>query len=266
MEKASMPRGLRPVALMALACLVGLAAPVRAAEIHVLATGALSVAFKEIIPAFEKETGHRVLISWGPSYGTSPDALPTKIKAGQAMDVAFMVGAALDDHVRQGFFIADTRADLAQSRIGLAAAPGVAKPDIATPEAFRRALINAKSVAYSEGASGTYVSTTLFPKLGLAEEMKAKAVLIRGHELVGDALARGAADLGLQQVSELRSNPKIQFVGPIPESLQKVSVISAALGKNVKARDAALALIAFTQSPAAATLFVKTGLDPIKAP
>ena len=253
----------RVAALLAFACTAALSNAAHAVDIHVLATGALRGAFTELGPAFEKKTGHHLVISWGPSYGASSDALPMRIKHAEAMDVCFMIKAALQDQVKQGNFIAGTSTDLAESRVGVAVRAGLPKPDISTVDSLRNALLAAKSVAFSEGASGTYITGTLFPKLAVAEQMKSRSVLIKGRELVGTAIERGDADLGLQQISELRAIPGIQYIGPLPETVQKVSVISAAIGKDAKERKAAEELIVYLKTPAAAEKFVKSGLDPI---
>ena len=236
----------------------------KAADIHVLATGALNAAFKVLGPAFEKESGHHLVFAWGPSYGKSADALPMRIKNGEEMDVCFMVEAAMDEQIKQGNFIPESRADLAESRIGIAVKAGVPKPDIGTVDQLRAALLAAKSEAFSEGASGKYISETLFNQLGIAEQMKPKSVQVPGRELIGAVLERGEAELGMQQISELRAFPSIQFVGPLPAEVQKASVISAAIAKGAKERQPAEALIAFLKSPRAAELMLKTGLDPIK--
>lgn len=254
----------RRAALLALSCTVLLSNVAQAADIHVLATGALSAAFRELGPGFERETGNRLVISWGPSYGASPDALPMRIKNREAMDVCFMIGAALDDQIKQGNFVADTRVDLAESGIGVAVMAGLHKPNVSTVDGLREALLAAKSVAFSEGASGTYITGTLFTKLGIAEQMKDKSIQIKGRELVGAAIERGDAQLGLQQISELRAIPGIQYVGPLPAAVQKVSVISVAIAKNAREVKAAEALIAYLKTPAAAEKFAKSGLDPVK--
>lgn len=251
-------------ALLALACTGLMPAAAQAADIHVLATGALSAAFRQLGPDFEKKSGHRLVVAWGPSYGASPDALPMRIKAGEAMDVCFMIKAAMADQIRQGKLVDATAVDLAESRVGVAVRAGLPKPDVATVDSLRATLLAAKSVAFSEGASGKYIVGTLFPKLGIAEAMKAKSVPIHGRELVGTAVERGDADLGLQQISELRAIPGIQYVGPLPEAVQQVSVISAAVGKDARERKAAEELLAYLGTPEAAATFVKTGLDPIR--
>lgn len=247
--------------VVALVCAAGFSAAAQAADVHVLATGALSAAFKQLVPAFERDTGNHLVISWGPSYGASPDALPVRIKNGEPMDVCFMIGAALDEQIKQGVFVADTRTDIAESTVGVAVRPGIPKPDVSTPEKLKAALLSAKSVAFSEGASGTYITGTLFPKLGIAEQMKQKSVLIKGRELVGAALQRGDADLGLQQISELKAFHDIQFVGPLPREVQKVSVISGAISKNAQQSDAAKALLVYLKSKNAVAIFDSTGLE-----
>lgn len=241
---------------------LGMSTAANAADVHVLATGALRGAFRSIVPAFEQSTGDKLIVSWGPSYGTSPDDLPMRLKKREPMDVCFMIGAALDDQIRQGYFAPDTRANVAISRIGLAVRRGLPKPDIGSVDAVRAALLGAKSVAFSEGASGRYVTETLFPKLGIAEAMKGKIVQIKGKELVGTALEHGEADVGLQQISELHAIDGIQYVGPLPDSLQKVSVIAAAVGRNAAEPEAARALIRYLQTPAAKQLLEASGLDP----
>lgn len=256
---------IRNSSLLVVAATLMFAGPVKAADIHVLATGALHAAFDVLGPAFEKDSGHRLLFAWGPSYGKSPEALPMRIKNGEEMDICFMIGAAMDDQIKQGNFLAETRADLAESRIGIAVKAGIPKPDVSTVDKLRAALLAAKSVAFSEGASGKYISETLFSNLGVAEQMKPKSVPVPGRELIGAVLERGDAELGMQQISELRAFPTIQYVGPLPEEVQKASLISAAIAKGAKERQAAESLIAFLKSPKAAELMVKTGLDPIKA-
>ncbi|AQH05410.1 ABC transporter substrate-binding protein (plasmid) [Burkholderia sp. KK1] len=248
-------------AILVLACTAALSGPANAADIHVLATGALSVAFKQLVPAFERNTGNHLVIAWGPSYGSSPDALPMRIRNGEPMDACFMIGPALDEQIKQGVFVPESKADIAESAVGVAVRAGIPKPDVSTPEKLKQALLSARSVAFSEGASGTYITGTLFPKLGIAEQMKQKSVLIKGRELVGAALERGDADLGLQQISELKAFKDIQFVGPLPREVEKVSVISAAISKNAQEAEAAKAFIGYLQSKDAVSVFDSTGLE-----
>ncbi|HKT66607.1 MAG TPA: substrate-binding domain-containing protein [Burkholderia sp.] len=231
-------------------------------EIHVLATGALRGAFERLAPAFEQASGHHLEIAWGPSYGTSPDALPVRLRNDEAVDVCFMIRPALEREVDAGRFDRATLEDIAASGIGVAVRHGVAVPDVRTVDALRRALLNAKSVAFSEGASGTYIVGTLFEKLGIAAQMKPKSVLVRGKELVGTALARGDAELGLQQISELKVTPGIDFAGPLPAAVQKTSAISSAIAAHARSADASRAFVAFLKTASAAVILQQSGLDP----
>ncbi|KVE85519.1 ABC transporter substrate-binding protein [Burkholderia cepacia] len=234
-----------------------------AEDIHVLATGALHGAFGQLVPMFEKSSGHRLEIAWGPSYGTSSEALPMRLRNGEKVDICFMIKPALQQEVDAGRFDRATLSDIAASGIGVAVRKGIAVPDVSTDDALRRALLAAKSVAFSEGASGTYIVGTLFKRLGIVEQMNAKSVLIRGKELVGTALARGDAELGLQQISELKVTPGIDFAGPLPADVQKTSVISSAIAVNAQAADASRAFAAFLKTAPARAVLQETGLDPL---
>lgn len=251
-------------AVLCTAFISSLSGAVYAADVHVLATGALSAAFRELAPAYEQQTGNHLIISWGPSYGTSPDALPMRIRSGEAMDVCLMIRPALDEQIRKGKFVPDTRVDIVASRIGVAVQAGMPKPDVSSVDKLRDTLLAARSVAFSEGASGTYITETLFEKLGIADQMKARSVQIKGKELVGTALKRGDAELGLQQISELRAIDGIEYVGPLPEAVQKTSIVSAALAANAKEPAGAAALISYLKTPAASAVLEKTGLDPVQ--
>lgn len=235
-----------------------------AAEIKVMISGGLSAAYKELVPQFERMTGHTVVTAYGPSMGTTQNAIPVRLTRGEQADVLIMVGDALGRLIDDGKVIRDSRVDIARSPIGMAVRAGAPKPDISTPEALKKTLLAAKSVAYSDSASGVYVGTELFAKLGIAEEMKDKAKKIPA-EPVARGVARGDSELGLQQVSELLAVSGVDLVGPLPEPVQKITMFSAALASGAREPDAGRALIAFLASPAAAPVLKKTGLDPIAA-
>jgi molybdate transport system substrate-binding protein len=171
------------------------------------------------------------------------------------------VGYALDDLIKKGK--ASDRVDLVNSKIGVAVKAGSPKPDISSVDAVKRALLAAKTVAYSDSASGVYISTEMFDKLGIAAEMKDKARKIPATP-VAEIVARGEAELGFQQISELKPVPGIDIVGPLPDALQKVTVFSAGVASVSKEREAAKALIKFLASPAARETIVNSGLEPIE--
>src|SRR5471032_1294118 len=196
----------RALALGAAGMLLGAAAP--AADIHVIATGALKGAFQRLQPEFEQTTGHRLLISWGPSFGSSPDAIPSRLRRHEPLDVLIMVGPALDAQIAAGGIDAASRTDLAQTGIGIGVRQGAARPDIGSVDALRHVLLAARSIGYSEGASGSYIAHTLWKKLGIEQQVVSKVRIVDGKELVGEVIARGEVDIGLQQISELRVVPR----------------------------------------------------------
>jgi molybdate transport system substrate-binding protein len=235
-----------------------------AAEVRVMISGGLTAAYKALVPEFERATGHKVLTAYGPSMGTTTNAIPVRLERGEPADVLIMVGYALDDLARQGKVMTDSRVDLVKSPIGIAVKSGAPKPDISNAGAVRQTLLAAKTIAYSDSASGVYVSTEMFDKLGIQDAMKGKARQIPATP-VGEIVAHGEAEIGFQQISELRPVEGIDIVGPLPDELQKITVFSAGVATVSKEPDAGRALIKFLASPAARPELVKSGMDPIVA-
>jgi molybdate transport system substrate-binding protein len=233
-----------------------------AAELRVMASGALNGAFREIVPRFEQASGHKVTIAWGPSSGTSPDAIPVRLASGEKPDLLIMVEASFGKVLAEGKFAAAGRKAFARSGIGVGVKSGTAKPDIGSVEQLRQALLNARSIGYSEGASGVYVAAELLKKLDIAGQVLPKARKITG-ELVGHAIARGDVEIGLQQISELKAVPGVDYVGPLPEAVQKASIMVAAVALNAQEPEAADAFITFLTSADAASILAKSGLDPV---
>jgi molybdate transport system substrate-binding protein len=233
-----------------------------AAEIQVITSGAFATAFKELAPLYEKKSGHSVKISFGSSMGTAHDSIPTRLSKGETFDVLILAGSALDGFIAKGDVSPGTRIDLANSTIGASVKRGAPQPDISTVAALKKTLLEAQSVAYSASASGTYLSTELFEKLGVAEQMKLTAKKIYS-ERVGSVVARGEAELGFQQVSELISIDGLDFIGEIPAEVQQTIPFSAGITRNVKEQQAARDLIEFLASPEAASIIKQTGMNPI---
>ena len=252
-------------AILALALLAGALAGASAAEIQVITSGAFSAAFKELVPVYEKKSGNTVKMSFGASMGDAPDAIPARLMRGETFDVLILAGPALEGFMRQGNVAVGTRVDLANSTIGVAVRQGAAKPDISTVEALKNTLLAAKSIAYSASASGTYLSTELFPKLGVSEQLKdtAKKIL---SERVGTVVARGDAELGFQQVSELLPIKGIDFVGEIPAQVQQTVPFSAGITTTSQNVETARDLIQFLASAQAAPVIKKTGMNPVLSP
>jgi molybdate transport system substrate-binding protein len=248
--------------VFALAGVLLLGGAANAAEVRVMISGGLTAAYKELAPEFERATGHKVLTAYGPSMGTTANAIPIRLERGEPADVLIMVGYALGDLAKQGKVVADSRVDLVKSPIGIAVKSGAPKPDISSAESIKRVLLAAKSVAYSDSASGVYVSTEMFQKLGIAEEMKDKARKIPATP-VGEIVAHGDAELGFQQISELKPVPGIDIVGQLPPELQKITVFSAGIASVSKEPEAGKALIRFLASAAAAPVIINSGMEPI---
>jgi molybdate transport system substrate-binding protein len=233
-----------------------------AAEVRVMISGGMTAAYQALVPEFERLTGHTVVTAYGPSMGTTVNAIPARLERGEPADVLIMVGYALGDLVKNGKAIADSTVDLVRSPIGVAVKSGAPKPDISSADAVKRALLAAKTIAYSDSASGVYVSTEMFAKLGIADAMKDKARKIPATP-VGEIVARGDAELGFQQISELKPVEGIDIIGSLPEALQQITVYSAGIATVAREPDAGRALIKFLGSPAARAELVKSGMDPI---
>jgi len=249
---------------LAFASLLFFVTTATAAEIRVMISGGLTAAYKVLVPEFERATGHTVVTAYGPSMGTTVNAIPVRLERGEPADVLIMVGYALKDLADKGKVIPDSRVDLVKSPIGVAVKAGAPKPDISTADALKRTLLAAKTIAYSDSASGVYVSTEMFQKLGIAEEMKDKARKIPATP-VGEIVAHGQAEIGFQQISELKPVEGIDIVGPLPDELQRITVFSAGIATVSKEPDAGRALIKFLASSAARDAIVKSGMDPIPA-
>ena len=257
-------RGLQSIARVAALVLLT-AVAVQADEIKVMTSGALSAALKELTPAFERASGSTLVVVSGGSVAGAPDSIPDRLQRGERADVVIMAAGGIDDLAKAGRIVSGSRVDLARSSIGIAVRAGAPKPDISTVDALTHALLQAKSVAYSSSVSGVYVSTELFQRLGIASQMAAKSRRIES-EPVGVAVARGDAELGFQQISELRPVPGVEVVGPLPPAVQRVTVFSAAAGTGAANPNGGRALIVFLASPAASAAIARSGMDPVSTP
>jgi molybdate transport system substrate-binding protein len=236
-----------------------------AADLHVMISAGFYGVYSELGPAFERASGHRLITTRGPSMGDSPEAIPTRLARGETADIVIMDGGAADDLGRKGLVRADSKVVLARSLIGMVVRAGAAQPDIGSVEDLRSTLLAANSIAYSDSGSGTYLSTTLFPKLGIAEQIASKSRKVRGPpsgEPVAAVVARGEAEIGFQQVSELIHVPGITFVGTIPAEVQPKTFFVGMLTSAVRASEAAAEFLRFLASPEAAPVILNAGLMP----
>jgi molybdate transport system substrate-binding protein len=251
--------------LAAFAFIATSSAAVHAADIHVMSSGGFTAAYKILGPKFAADTGNTLDTALGPSMGKAPEAIPNRLARGEEADVVIMVGYALDDLIKQGKVMPASRVELADSRIGMSVREGAAKPDIASVDALRQTLLNAKSIAYSDSASGVYIQNEMFRKLGIEEQVKAKAKMVPKIP-VASVVANGEYEIGLQQVSELLPVKGAQFVGRIPEPMQSVTRFAAGIPVGAKHPDEARALLRYLSSPQVQDTVRATGLDPIAAP
>jgi molybdate transport system substrate-binding protein len=236
-----------------------------AADVNVMISSGFHGVYSELAPAFERASGHHLVTTRGPSMGDSPESIPTRLARGEAADVVILDGGAADELGSKGLLRADSKVEFARSLIGMVVAAGAAKPDIGSVDAFRNTLLAAKSIAYSDSGSGTYLSTKLFAKLGIAEQIAGKSRRVRGPpagEPVAKVVARGEAEIGFQQVSELIRVEGVTFVGTIPAELQPGFSFAGALTSTVQQPEAANALIRFLASSEAAFVIAKAGLLP----
>ena len=241
------------------------AAAAAAADVHVLISAGFYRAYAELAPAFERASGHRLVTNRGPSMGDSPEAIPARLARGEPADVVILDGGAADELAKRGLVRAESRTELARSLVGMVVRAGAPMPDISSVDAVRRTLLAAKSIAYSDSGSGTWLATTLFPQLGIADQVAPKSRKVRGPpsgEPVAAVVARGDAELGFQQVSELISVPGVAFVGALPAEMQPGFSFAAALTRDAREPQAGAALIRFLASPDAGAAIAKTGLTP----
>src|SRR5262249_50419160 len=239
-----------------------LAIPAFATDINVVTSGAFTAAYMELVPIYEHETHNKVITGFGPSMGTTVNAIPVRLARGESIDVVIMASPGLDPLMKEGKIRKDSRVDLVRSLIGMAVKTGAPHPDISTLDAFKRTLLNAKSIAYSDSASGVYLQDVLFPKLGVWDQIKSKSKQIPADP-VGGVVAAGQAEIGFQQISELRPVKGIDIVGELPPGAAIETIFVAAIPMTSKQPEAAKALIQWLARPANYPLIKKTGLEPI---
>ncbi len=234
----------------------------QAADIRVVTSGAFTEAYKKLVPIFEEASGHKVISAYGASIGNAPDSIPSRFARGEKFDLVILSEGGLEALMSAGKLVPGSRLDIVRSQIGAAVRKGTPKPDISTVEALKQTLLAAKSVAYSASASGTYLSSELFPKLGVQEQLAKTGKKIYS-ERVGAVVARGDAEIGFQQVSELIYFKELDFIGTLPDAVQQTIFFSAGMVEGAQEPQAARQLLKFLTSPAVADIVRATGLDPV---
>jgi molybdate transport system substrate-binding protein len=227
-----------------------------AADITFIGSTAMREALDELIPLFEKASGHKVRISLYPAA-----TLVAKVKESAQADAVMTTPENIELLTKDGKLVPGSRVDFVHSRVGVAVKSGAPKPDIGTPDALKAAFLAAKSIGISRGPSGVHLMSAM-EKIGIAAQVKAKAVVPDLGVRVGTLVANGQAEIGVQQIGELLPIAGIDYIGPLPPALQTVIVYGTARPVNAKEKDAADALVKFLTSPGVAPLLKKIGLDP----
>jgi molybdate transport system substrate-binding protein len=227
-----------------------------AVEITVLSTQATEQSYRELLPQFEKASGHTVKTT----YTGTLDARK-RIAAGEPFDLLIMASPDIDDFIKSGTLVAGSRIDLAKSGIGAGVPAGAAKFDISSTEALKKTLLSAKSIGYSTGPSGNYL-ITLFERLGIADQVKPKLKQTPTGVFVGSITANREVEIGFQQISEMATFPGVDYIGPLPADVQKMTIFSSGIAANAKQADAAKAWVKFITQPSSAEAFKKRGMEP----
>jgi molybdate transport system substrate-binding protein len=244
------------------AALASVTLPAAATELRVMISGGFTAAYKQLGPGFTAASGDTLDTISGPSMGESKEAIPNRLANGEKADVLIMVGYALDRLIKEGKVIPASRVELADSRIGMVVRAGAPKPDIGTVEQLKDVLLHAKSVAYSDSASGVYIEKEMFRKLGVDAQVKPKATMVPRIP-VASVVANGDYEIGFQQVSELLPVPGVTYAGKVPESVQSVTRFAGGIPVGADHPDEAKKLLDFLASPQAQPAVQATGLDSV---
>jgi molybdate transport system substrate-binding protein len=227
--------------------------------IQVISSTGLKAVFDELVPQFERSNGYTVVVKYGPS-----TALKQEIDRGASFDLTVLTPAILDDLVKQGKVVAETKRSIARAGMAIAVRAGARRPDIATTDALKRTLLEAKSLAYAkEGAAGIYFAA-LASKLQITEGVKSKSLLTATGEQVGQAVARGEAELGILPLSEILPVTGIELLGPFPRDVQDYAVMVGAVSIDARESAGARKLLEFVTAPAAAPVIERKGMEPVK--
>jgi molybdate transport system substrate-binding protein len=227
-----------------------------AADIKVIGSPGTRAPYTLLVPDFERATGHKVMTTWG-----GVNAVAKRVADGEIADVVMLPAPQIDDLIKLGKLVAETRVNVATSGVGVAIRAGAPKLDVSSSDGIRKALLAAKTIAYSAGPSGVHMER-LIAKWGLTEQLKAKIVPPIPDVPIGEMVARGDAEIGFQQVSELLPVKRIDYLGPLPADIQEVTVFSAAVHKAAGPADAARTLLKYLTAPEAAPIIRNTGMEP----
>ncbi len=230
--------------------------------VKVVTSGGFAATWDSLATQIENDLGISLHTEYGASSGGAIDSIPVRLANGEDFDVIILSRGSLDNLTENGYVRGDSRTDLVRSRIGMAVKEGADVPDITTTDAFIQVLLDAESIGYSASASGTYLSTTLFPEMGLWDQLQPKSTRVLS-ERVATVVARGDVEIGFQQISEILPIEGITYVGPIPDEMQRVTTFSAGILLDAANPDDARRLIDYLSSAALAPAIEPSGLAPV---
>jgi molybdate transport system substrate-binding protein len=230
-------------------------------KLTVMTSGGFSLAYRQVLPEFERSTGIAVTTLSGASQGTGPKTIKSQLEQGAEVDVVILSKEGLSELMAMGRIAAGSEAELASVPLGAAVRQGAPKPDIGSVEAFKRALLGARLVAMGASTSGIFMKDEVFPRLGIADKVPLKMVA-RGTDSTG-MVAAGEADLAIGPVSELVNQPGIELVGTLPDEVQLIQVFAAATVKTAKNPGQARQLIEFLTSDQTTTAIKSSGMQPV---
>ncbi|PYA62842.1 molybdenum ABC transporter substrate-binding protein [Serratia marcescens] len=235
-----------------------------AKDVTVMISGGFKAALEKLAPEYEAQSGDKIILVSGPSMGKTPQAIPARLARGEQADVLIMVGDALTQLEKERWTQPGSRVELADSPIGMVVKQGAPKPVIKTDADLRNVLLQADSFAYSDSASGRYVSGQLFQKLGIEEQVKGKAHVVERIPVASE-VAQGKYALGFQQVSELLPVAGVTFIGELPENVQYITRFAGALTAKAEHRREGKALLDFLASSQAQLTIRATGMRTVPA-
>jgi molybdate transport system substrate-binding protein len=242
--------------LIAVLVFLAFAAPAAAAELKVLCSNGLRAVVEELVPQFEQKTGNKVVLKFEPS-----TAIQKRIEAGEAFDVAVMTTTLVDQEIKAGRLAADSRTIIARSGLGLSVRAGSKKPDIASVDAFKKALLSAKSITYATQGASAAPFEALVAKLGIANEVKPKYRLRDTASQVGEVVADGTVEIGVAPVSEILPVKGVELVGAFPADIQSYVVMTAALSVKGQERGASKSFVDFLMAPANLPVIKAKGME-----
>ena len=247
------------IAIVAIVFLFAQGTPAQAPAVRVLASNGVQGALNEIIPQCERTIGHPLSVEFGTTATLKP-----KIEGGEAFDLTVLTSEAVDALIKEGKVAAESRADVARVGIGIGVRAGGAKPDVSTPDALKKTLLNAKSITYAAAGASRPPTDKMLNSMGIQDALKSKTLLLPGAEETAAAVREGKAEILITLISEIKSAKGLELAGPLPKEFQAYITFVAGVSPNAKSADAAKAAVKYLTGPKAAASYQAKGMEPLK--